>query len=78
MVIKMAKTISSETYQWGHIGLIIGKSIFYSFILYFAYQIYRKGNNKNAKWILILTSILLVVTLLGLVPILQEDVYTIE
>ena len=69
----MVKEISSDSYQYGHIGLIIGKSIFYIIILYLSYKIYRKDRNRYARWILILTGILLSVTLLGLIPILKYD-----
>ena len=67
-----SKHISTKSYLWGHVAVITFESIFYVLILYYAYKIYRAIKSNFAKYIMILTGILLVVTLLSLVPILKK------
>ena len=81
------KHISMEGYQWGHFGAIMADTIVFLIIAYLAYKIKSRisvsvsNNSQKIKgfnpvyslnWIIGLSLVFALVTLLGLIPIFKD------
>ena len=67
----MAKEISKDTYVWAHVGVIIFHVIIGALLITMYFK-EKLVDVSRKTMVLILGSILIVVSLLGLIPILKD------
>ena len=72
----MSKDVSSSTFVWAHVAVIIFH-VLVAVLLIISQRRAKVGGYASKSVVVFLGYLLLAVSLLGLVPILQEKDYTI-